>query len=225
MRKQNAFQRLRRDRGFDRTLNNETQSHEILFDFRDVRLCDTNGQVFLIADIQKFHQSLGDVFRVNPIQNIRFPHRIRFLTHQLRSRTKIVGLEVFGERAKNEPLRHILNEPVNCVCEFTGIIEGLQVAVIASVFTAVQRMLNVLANCSINVAARGFVIAERSIVCINIGIIEGNFSCTKRTTVANILVNAVNTQYSGILTKRNKCRVNGYGAVIKLLTKRKPKPQ
>lgn len=101
-------------------------------------------------------------------------------------------LEALCECAKNEPMRHILDDPVNCVCEFTGIIEGLQMAVISTILTAVQRMLNILANCSIDIAARGFVIAERSVFSIHIGIIEGKFSRTKRTTVANVFVNTVN---------------------------------
>ena len=65
-------------------------------------------------------------------------------------------------------------------------------AVISTILTAVQRMLNILANCSIDIAARGFVIAERSVFSIHIGIIEGKFSRTKRTTVANVFVNTVN---------------------------------
>ena len=52
-------------------------------------------------------------------------------------------------------------------------------------------MLDIFTNCSINIAAGCFVITERSVLCINIVIIESKFSRSKSAAIANILVNTI----------------------------------
>ena len=132
-------------------------------------------------------------------------------------------LEASGKSTQNKPMCHILNNPINCICEFTGITKGLQVAVITPILTAVQRVLNVFANCCINIAAGCFVIAERGIICINIVIIESKFSRSKSAAIANILVNTIDAQKSAVLSIGYEGRVNRHCAIIEFLTKCKPK--
>ena len=55
-----------------------------------------------------------------------------------------------------------------------------------SILIALQRMLNVRANCSINIAPRCFVIAERSVFSIHIGIIEGGTAINKVPALTTI---------------------------------------
>lgn len=62
---------------------------------------------------------------------------------------------------------------------------------VLSIFTAIQGVLNVLANCSVHIATSGLVIAKRSIFCIDIIVIKCKLTGTQRTSVTNILVNAI----------------------------------
>ena len=63
--------------------------------------------------------------------------------------------------------------------------------IVLSIFAAIQGVLNVLANRSVNIAASGLVVAKRSIFCIDIIVIKRKLTGTQRTSVTNILVNAI----------------------------------
>ena len=120
---------------------------------------------------------------------------------------------------------HILDDSINCVRKLACIVKRLQVSIIPPILAAIQRVLNVLADCSINIATGGFIIPERSIICIYIFIIERKFSSTESTTITNILIDAVNAQQSTMLPEGNVGCVNCHGSVVKFLAKCKPKAQ
>ena len=120
---------------------------------------------------------------------------------------------------------HILDDSINGVRKLACIVKRLQVSIIPTILAAIQRVLNVLADCSINIATGGFIIPERSIICIYIFVVECKFSGTKSTTVTNILIDAVNAQQSTMLSEGNVGCVNCYSTVVKFLTKCEPKAQ
>ena len=86
---------------------------------------------------------------------------------------------------------HVFDDSVYCICELAGIIKRLEMTVVLSIFAAIQGVLNVLANRSVNIAASGLVVAKRSIFCIDIIVIKCKLTGTQRTSVTNILVNAI----------------------------------
>lgn len=68
---------------------------------------------------------------------------------------------------------HVLNDTVDRPRQFTGFIEGTEVAKVPAVLTADQGVLNVFADGGVDVPPGGLIIPERGVIRIDFGIFKG----------------------------------------------------
>ena len=88
-----------------------------------------------------------------------------------------------------------------------------------------QGVLDVLADCRVDVSSGGLVIPEGCILSIHIFIVKGQLSGAERAAISDVLINAVAPEQTAILPVWDEGRVDGLGPVVQFFIHRQPEAQ
>ena len=113
---------------------------------------------------------------------------------------------------------HALYDTVDHIRQFTLIVKLAQLIEIFTVVIVLQRMLNVAANCGIDVLSCTLIITEGNIIKGRIRIIKAHILHLERSAIFDITVNGINIQQSGVFSEWNKRCVNRHASIIQLIS-------
>src|SRR5574344_1097769 len=159
---------------------------------------DADCLVFLVADVQQLHEPFRDSLTVNTVEYVCTARRIPAITQDLRRGAEVVGFEIVRQYPYKELMVHVLNDTIDGAGQLSGFVQRLQMPEMPSCLAAGQRVLDVLTDGSVDISACGLVIAEGSVLGVDVLIIEAKLSGTERTAVADILVDTVDAKQSAM---------------------------
>ena len=134
-------------------------------------------------------------------------------------------LEALRQRPKQELMVHALDDPVDRPGKLSRLIKTAKMPEVIASLTANQRMLDVVADRSVNVPSCRFMVPEGRVSLKRVLVVEGQLSGLQSSALANILVNAVDAEQTTVFPKRDEGRVDRKCAVIQLLRQCEPKAQ
>ena len=164
-----------------------------------MNIVQRHGLLCPVADLQQLPQAVGDKRKVDAVEDVR---RVLPIPAQVAGgNAKVVGLPILRQHLQREAVVDILHHTVNGTGQFIFVVQVPQMAEMALVLIAAQRVLDVAGDGRIHILVSAFLAGESG------GLIVVDTTETHGAAVADILVDAVNAEDRFKLAVRNECGV------------------
>ena len=149
---------------------------------------------------------------------------VRFAASRSFRRFRAVRCRSWEMHRYQEGVVHILNDAVDGAGQLPSLIESTQMPEMPPVLVAGQRVLDVLADGGVDIAPGGLIIPEGGVLRVYLGIVEVQLPGPEGPAIADVIVNAVDSQQTAVLPIGNECGMNRLGPVIETRNRGNPSP-